>query len=145
MDAYVARTPKNRWDRLSCAEYLVDFARRNGLETRFGGFLVRLWFEYYRMVKPFFTAEERGEVRRWILQRAGSCFSRGNLLVDCEEDLFYVDRIGTVADLLKAIWHRMRRFAAFGDAERSASISRKARQCDLIWRCRHEPSEGRGN
>jgi len=145
MDAYVSRMPKNRWDRLACAEYLTDFARRNGLEVRFGAFLVRLWFEYYRMVKSFFTDGELVEVRRWIMQRAASCFSRGNLLVDCEDDLFYIDRAGNAVDHLKAIWHRVRRFTAFGNAERSAAISRKALRCDLIWRCRHEPCTGRGS
>lgn len=132
-DSYVARRPKNRYDRIAVADFLTDFAVRNGIDRRHSRFFVRLWLETYRMVAPFFDAEELKELRRDVLAKAAGYESDDCRLVETDGTIVWINHRGGIGDLVKYLWHRLR--AAFApDAERRRRIMLKAERSRLLWR-----------
>lgn len=135
-DSYVTRKPRNRYDRLAVADFLVGFARRHGVDGVHARFLVRLWREFYLMVVPYFSEDELASLRLELVEKARPYFTSDSRLVDSRGTLLWINRKGSLKDLLEFCWHRIRSLTAAGDTERRNRILVKAERSWLTWKTR---------
>lgn len=125
--------PCDRNDLLSAFEAVAGFAEQSGFAESFGWVVVRTAYNYYRLVSPFFSAEELSGVRRRLVTHAAPFCGPGCRLVESNGDLVHVGRRGTVADAIAVRWHLLRAWLFRGDARRRNKALARAERSRLLW------------